>query len=258
MTFLSRIFFIALLFYSSDFLWLASFRALLESSADKAALIQKVNKFAEEQTEGKIKNLLKEVKTETALGTLIIFFVDHHFPVVVLVNAVYFKAKFEDEFDPIFTRQTPFFLLDGKSVKCQMMCYMKPIEYQDRKEFQAVKLNYKDRSTNLQIFLPTEKGPKVCFISRIFVDIVIELRWTLSIWIVTLMLLRILAILGHRKDTCWNCFRTKRFDFLYSPTSQSLLAKIPNWVRHWSRGLFEWIRNQRGTDHFLFCSHFPK
>lgn len=89
----------------------------------------------------------------------------NNFPITVLVNAVYFKAKFEHEFNPNFTRPTPFFLLDGTSVNCQMMCFTKDIGYQVSKGFQAVKLNYKGQATNLQIFLPTEKGPKVCKIS---------------------------------------------------------------------------------------------
>lgn len=46
----------------------------MESDHDKAVLIQKVNKFAEEQTEGKIKNLLKEDKSDIVMGTISDFF----------------------------------------------------------------------------------------------------------------------------------------------------------------------------------------
>jgi serpin B len=67
-----------------------------------------INKWAEEHTAGRIKELL-EPGTLTELTAL------------VLTNAVYFKGQWKHRFDRDSTREEPFTLADGKTVKVKMM-----------------------------------------------------------------------------------------------------------------------------------------
>lgn len=110
-------------------------------------------------TEGKITNLITTVPDNLLFGKN----VQSLFKVkLVLVNAVYFKGLFKKKFDPEDTTSDPFYLLDGRQDSCSMMNKTGSFLYCENKTFQAVRLLYQGKETALEIFLPQDKGQKVC------------------------------------------------------------------------------------------------
>ncbi len=77
----------------------------IDFSHDKQAK-ETINKWTEEQTEGKIKNLFSSIDPASIL---------------VLVNAIYFKANWEFEFDKNRTIKSDFTLASGDQVKVDTM-----------------------------------------------------------------------------------------------------------------------------------------
>lgn len=76
------------------------------SNSQKAA--GTINKWVEDQTNNKIKNII----SEDALD------VDTR---MILVNAIYFKGIWEEQFDPKLTLKQQFKLLNGNSIEIDMM-----------------------------------------------------------------------------------------------------------------------------------------
>lgn len=69
----------------------------------------KINRFVEDKTRQKIKDLLPEGSVDENTR-------------VVLVNAVYFKGLWEIPFDKDATRKLPFHVSPGRAVEADMMC----------------------------------------------------------------------------------------------------------------------------------------
>ena len=68
--------------------------------------LDKINGWVKEKTEGKIEKILEELSPDS---------------VCVLLNAVYFKGKWQTPFKSRMTHKAPFFKADGKEVKVDMM-----------------------------------------------------------------------------------------------------------------------------------------
>ncbi len=75
---------------------------------------------------------------------------------LVLANAIYFKATWEQEFDPNDTTKRPFTLLDGNPVDVDMMGYQseEQLPYAAGDGWQAVALPYKGGLTDMIIIVP--------------------------------------------------------------------------------------------------------
>lgn len=101
---------------------------------------QTINAWVEEQTEGRIVDLIPE-GVITDLTRL------------VLVNAIWFKASWATPFDPDRTRDGPFRLLDGGDVTVPLMHGNLRLPYADGDGFQAVRLPYAGDASML-IILP--------------------------------------------------------------------------------------------------------
>ncbi|XP_076407423.1 serine protease inhibitor A3N-like isoform X3 [Peromyscus maniculatus bairdii] len=65
-----------------------------------------INDYVRKQTQGKIKELISDLDEKTLM---------------VLVNYIYFKGKWEMPFEPHFTRESDFYLDEKRSVKVPMM-----------------------------------------------------------------------------------------------------------------------------------------
>ncbi|KAM9381188.1 plasma serine protease inhibitor-like [Phaethornis superciliosus] len=72
----------------------------------KPEVLNKINKYVEEKTKGKIPELIDHLDPSTVL---------------VLVNYIYFKAAWEKSFDPLRTYEDNFFLNKNVSVRVDMM-----------------------------------------------------------------------------------------------------------------------------------------
>ncbi|CAN8278518.1 unnamed protein product [Cochlearia groenlandica] len=134
-----------------------SFKELLENSYNATCsevnfatkpieVIDEVNKWAEVNTNGLIKNILsRKDDIETIRESTLI-----------LANAVYFKASWSEKFDAKLTKDNDFHLLDGSTVKVPFMTshadqYLKAYD-----GFQVLRLPYVEdqRQFSMYIYLP--------------------------------------------------------------------------------------------------------
>ncbi len=115
--------------------FLADFKNQFESAR------KDINQWVGDETKNKIKNPLSEdaVNADTRM---------------VLVNAIYFKADWDDPFNALSTEKTPFYLLDDSQVTVQMMRDDFSIPYYAGDGYQAVELPYAGQTTAMDIILP--------------------------------------------------------------------------------------------------------
>lgn len=104
-----------------------------------------INSWVEQQTENKIKDLLKpgSVSSMTRLA---------------LVNAIYFKGSWKNRFDEANTKEMPFKLNKNESKPVKMMYQMKklPYNYIPDLGLQILELPYVDDELSMLILLPEE------------------------------------------------------------------------------------------------------
>ena len=127
----------------------ASFKEVLENQyyaamvnmpfTDVAAVLGLVNGWASDNTNGLIKNLLQDLSPDAA---------------AILLNALYFKAKWTDEFEDYATQDQPFSLLDGTTKKVKMMNARRILRYVQKSGWRAVSIPYGNGRFAMQILLP--------------------------------------------------------------------------------------------------------
>jgi serpin B len=103
-----------------------------------------INKWVEEQTKDKIKDLL-------APGT---FTEDTR---LVLTNAIYFKGLWEWQFKKELTKEASFFLLDGKEIKVPTMGQTEFFGYAEESDLQVLEMPYKDKELSMIVLLPSKQ-----------------------------------------------------------------------------------------------------
>ncbi|NWV15643.1 SPB10 protein, partial [Ptilonorhynchus violaceus] len=106
---------------------------------------KEINAWVENQTEGKIKNLLgpRDVTNSTKL---------------ILINAIYFKAEWEVKFKAEDTALQPFRLSKNKTKPVKMM-YMRntfPVLIMETMNFKMIELPYVKRELSMFILLPDD------------------------------------------------------------------------------------------------------
>jgi serpin B len=104
---------------------------------------KEINDWVSDQTKKRIQNLLPEgtVNPDTRM---------------VLVNAIYFKADWLDQFEANDTRDLPFNLLDGSKVNVPMMRQEMYIPYTSTDGYQAIELPYAGSTAAMDIIVPDE------------------------------------------------------------------------------------------------------
>ncbi len=108
--------------------------------------VDTINKWVEDQTKQRIKNLLKPTDVN-ALTRL------------VLTNAIYFKGEWSKAFEPDDTSTAPFYLEPGKTVQVKLMYQKEHFPYYQGKGFQALELPYGKGDLVMLVLLPDkEKG----------------------------------------------------------------------------------------------------
>ncbi len=98
-----------------------------------------ISAWAEQRTNGRIKDLVKEIQPEE---------------VMFLVNAVYFKAPWSSTFDKALTRPAPFTRLDGSSVTVPTMWRDGNFRMLITPELSAVELPYGDSAFSMVLLAP--------------------------------------------------------------------------------------------------------
>lgn len=100
-----------------------------------------MNSWVEDQTKERIKNLIKE---SDFAGPVVMF----------LINAIYFKANWEYQFNKESTRKSSFYTINGDQVNCQMMSQKQEFSYYSNKNIQAIDLPYANDNYSMTILLP--------------------------------------------------------------------------------------------------------
>ncbi|XP_066578727.1 leukocyte elastase inhibitor [Amia ocellicauda] len=106
---------------------------------------KQVNIWVEEQTEGKIQDLLKPGTVDPST-------------ILVLVNAIYFKGNWMHKFDEKNTKEMPFKINKNESKPVMMMYQMKkfPFNYVPELNLQVLELPYVGEELSMFILLPEE------------------------------------------------------------------------------------------------------
>ncbi len=102
---------------------------------------QTINAWVEEQTNGKIKNLI----AQGALGAM---------TRLVLTNAIYFKGNWARQFDEARTQDAPFTLIKEDKTQVPMMNQKAKFGYAEAKDLQILQLPYAGDELSMVILLP--------------------------------------------------------------------------------------------------------
>ena len=114
--------------------------------------VNKINNWVKDNTKSKIPSILDKVATDAVL---------------YLVNAVYFKGVWLDEFKKDETQPVDFKLSNGSKKTVEMMNRSAKMSYFAGNNFQAVMLPYKDKRLQMCIFLPDKKSNITAFINSL-------------------------------------------------------------------------------------------
>lgn len=100
-----------------------------------------INDWVSDQTEGRIKDLIPQ----GAINTL---------TRLVLTNAIYFNAAWQNDFDKEDTSDDTFYLLGGNEITVPMMHQTEWFKYTEGDDYQAVELPYDGRELSMLVLLP--------------------------------------------------------------------------------------------------------
>ena len=120
----------------------AGLRLLDFREASEAARVT-INDWVAEQTEGRIEDLIPQGGIDATTR-------------LVLTNAIYFNAAWQEPFGESATRDEPFYLLDGEAVSVPMMHQTQEFGYTAGDGYQAVELHYDGWELSMVIVLPDE------------------------------------------------------------------------------------------------------
>jgi len=109
-----------------------------------------INEWVSDNTNGKIKNILDQIPSNAIL---------------YLVNAIWFKGTWTDQFDKADTRDQAFALADGTRRTVPMMRNDAGYRYLETVAFQAASLPYGDGRFSMYVFLPKTTSSLSAFVA---------------------------------------------------------------------------------------------
>lgn len=115
----------------------------VDFSGDPTAALAAINGWGSAHTNGIIPEMLAELPTETRL---------------VLTNAVYMKAKWQEEFERAETFPGPFHRANGKTASVEFMHQTGRYKYGAGSGYKAIELPYRASTLSLLVVLPTGRG----------------------------------------------------------------------------------------------------
>ena len=115
-----------------------------------------INRWVEDQTQGKIKDLIQQIKDSD---------------VMFLINAIYFKANWQYQFDPSETQEAPFYLADRASVPVSMMANEgAKVNYHYEEGLQVVELPYGNGQFNMVMLFSQQENTVTDLMRDLTVD----------------------------------------------------------------------------------------
>lgn len=127
----------------------------------------RINTWVEEKTEKKIEDLIPPGMLD-ALTTL------------VLVNAIYFKGNWANQFDPASTAGAPFWVTPDEPIQVPMMTQEKEFRYAEWEGLQILELPYVGNYLSMVVILPEEVGGLAALENALTVENLD--RWTGRLW----------------------------------------------------------------------------
>jgi len=103
--------------------------------------VDMVNGWIEEKTHDKIQDMLDELSPDLAM---------------LLINAVYFKGKWRNEFDKDDTQDKPFYITPGSSVQVPMMFQNEKFAVTQSQNATLIELPYGQGNYSMVVMLPNE------------------------------------------------------------------------------------------------------
>ena len=121
-----------------------------------AASANTINKWVQDSTRGKINNIVEKIEPDQVL---------------FLINAIYFKGQWSNQFDKSQTAEHPFKSISGEQKKHPMMSQTGEYRYYENDQFQAISLPYgEDGKVSFYIFLPKEESNLQTFYQNLNFD----------------------------------------------------------------------------------------
>lgn len=114
-----------------------------------------INEWVSDNTDGKIPKILERIASNEVL---------------FLINAVYFKGVWQNEFDPTQTKDGKFYLSSGDEKTVPMMSRTGNYEVFSSENFQAINLPYGEGKISMYVFLPSQKSDLNEFLDGINTD----------------------------------------------------------------------------------------
>ncbi|MFP4123055.1 serpin family protein [Coleofasciculus sp.] len=102
-----------------------------------------INNWVNENTNGKIPQIISEIQPDDIL---------------FLINAIYFKGNWTEQFDKDKTVDRPFYLADGTQKEHPMMSQSGEYQYYEDDTVQAISLPYGEGRLSFYVFLPRENA----------------------------------------------------------------------------------------------------
>ncbi|MEH2033467.1 MAG: serpin family protein [Nostoc sp.] len=121
-----------------------------------AAASNIINNWVKENTNGKINKIVEKIEPNQVL---------------FLINAIYFKGNWSNEFDKKETAQYPFYITSGRRKQHPMMSQKGDYRYYESEQFQAISLPYgKDGKFSFYIFLPKQNSNLKTFYENLNIE----------------------------------------------------------------------------------------
>jgi serpin B len=107
--------------------------------------VEKINKWVDDKTQGKITDILKPGSTDSNTK-------------MAITNAIYFKGLWEYPFDPEDTYESEFMIDKDNSVNVQMMTFphKMQVNYTIAEKMEMIELPYRNGTVSLLVILPNE------------------------------------------------------------------------------------------------------
>ena len=114
-----------------------------------------INSWVQEATQGKIERIVGNIKPEDIL---------------FLINAIYFKGNWANQFDKKLTKTESFHLSPDFSQPQRMMSQTGKYRYYENNQFQAISLPYGQSRLSMYIFLPRQNSDLATFSQQLNLD----------------------------------------------------------------------------------------
>lgn len=142
------------MFYKNEFPIKAPYKTTVETDyqadiegldfSDVTNTLNRINGWASDKTNGKIDNVLSEISANA---------------VMFLLNAVYFKGNWTQQFDKKATQDLQFTLNNGENIEVPTMSGEIPLRRYQGSNFSAYELSYGRDNFVMDLILPTESLP---------------------------------------------------------------------------------------------------